>query len=132
MRRILISVAAALVALAGIGATIAFAVGGDDGDAGHQSDQGHPDVQREMREDLAARLGISVDEIAVASFREVTWPNGCLGVGRPNETCIQALIPGVLAELSAGGEAYRYHGGDGRIVATDFESGADISDPYFD
>jgi hypothetical protein len=53
-------------------------------------------------------------------------------VGRPNETCIAALTPGFFAELSAGGESYRYHAGDDRIVATDFETGADISDPYFD
>lgn len=75
------------------------------------------EVQIAMREDLAKRLNVPVAQISVVSFREVTWPDGCLGLGRPGQACTQALVPGFLAELSdPTGKVHRYHGAGNEFV----------------
>lgn len=38
------------------------------------------DLQSRMRQDLANRTGVSMGKVSLYSYREVTWPNGCLGV----------------------------------------------------
>jgi hypothetical protein len=89
------------------------------------------DVQRRMRDDLARRTGVAVERISVASFRQVTWPDGCLGVNRPGAVCTQALVDGFLATLAVGesGSEYRYHGTGDQFIAASFEKGASLSDP---
>lgn len=80
--------------------------------------------------DLARRLGVPPGQVSVASFRRVTWPDGCLGVYRPDAVCTQALVEGWLAVLRDGsGKEYRYHGGDGHVLAASFEAGARIGEP---
>jgi hypothetical protein len=95
-----------------------------NGDSFFEVDEKAIAAQREIREDLAGRLGVDVSEVGVLSFRLVTWPDGCLGVINPAATCIAALTDGYLAFLGApDGKAYRYHGGDDRFIAVDFEEG---------
>ena len=87
-------------------------------------------TQREMRQDLADRTGADLDDISIVSYRDVIWPNGCLGVQRPGEVCTQALVPGFLAILTDGtGQTYRYHGTGTIFVAADFVADATIGDP---
>ncbi len=87
-------------------------------------------VQQAMRQDLAARLGVDPGSVQVASFRLVTWRDGCLGVHRPGEACTQALVDGFLAELAGpDGRLYRYHGAGSHFIAASFETDATISDP---
>jgi len=57
---------------------------------------------------LAMALGIPEDEIVVTSFKEVTWPNGCLGITYLEIACTEALVPGFQLILEAGGETYEY------------------------
>lgn len=70
------------------------------------------DLQGKMLADLASRLGRPETELALKSYREVTWPDGCLGVSRPGVICTQALVEdGFLAIYTgADGKEYRYHG----------------------
>lgn len=91
------------------------------------------DVQGELREDLARRLGVDAEDISVASFRGVTWPDGCLGVINPAALCLAEPAEGFLAFLTApDGKEYRYHGGNDTFVATDFETGiSGLQDPAF-
>ena len=86
-------------------------------------------VQRAMREDLASRLGVTLEGVSVSAYREVTWRNGCLGVQRPGDVCTEALVEGFLALLQAEGEEYRYHGRGDAFIAASFEDGATIVDP---
>lgn len=88
------------------------------------------EVQALMRVDLAQRLNVPGDSVGIASYREVTWPNGCIGVERPGAVCSQALTDGFLAILRApDGTLYRYHGIDTRFIAVSFVSGATIGEP---
>lgn len=88
------------------------------------------DLQQRLREDLAGRTGVAIEKVSLYSFREVTWPNGCLGIERPGAVCTQALVDGFLATLSDGtGKEYRYHGADDRFIAASFEQGATLSGP---
>jgi hypothetical protein len=94
----------------------------ENGQTNVDIDEDLVDVQRQLREDLADRLGVDVDDVGIGSFRLVTWPDGCLGVIRIDTTCIAALTDGYIAMLTGpDGKAYRYHGGDESFVAVDFE-----------
>ena len=84
-----------------------------------------------MREDLAAHLAVPPSSLTLESFREVTWANGCLGIGQPGQVCSQMLVPGFLAIWrDAAGAAYRYHGSGDRFVAASLVPGATLSDPF--
>jgi hypothetical protein len=96
----------------------------ENGQTSYEVDEKLVDLQRELREDLARRLGIDVDRAGIASFRFVTWPDGCLGLVRIDATCLAAITEGYLAFLTDDeGRAYRYHGGGDTFVAADFEPG---------
>lgn len=58
---------------------------------------------------LAAQLGIGEDDIEVVSAEETEFTDSCLGLGQANESCLQAMTPGWLLVLSAGGEEYEVH-----------------------
>ena len=88
------------------------------------------DLQRAMRQDLARRINIDLQAISIAAYREVTWPDSCLGVQRPGMVCAQALAPGFLALLAdASGKVYRYHGTADAFIAASFEAGAQLTEP---
>ncbi len=88
------------------------------------------DVQDRMREDLARRTGVAAAKVSVRSYRQATWPDGCMGVSRPGAVCTQALVPGFLATLTdSSGREYQYHGSGQQFIAADFEQGATITPP---
>jgi len=58
---------------------------------------------------LADELALSPDEITVVSAEQTEFSDGCLGLGRPDEACLQAITPGWLVMLSAGGQQYEAH-----------------------
>lgn len=75
-------------------------------------------VEAELREHLAARLGVAAAAVTVVSFTPATWPDGCLGIASPGTACTQALVPGWLAVLrSPGGLEYRYRGAGASFAA---------------
>lgn len=87
-------------------------------------------LEQRMREDLAKRLGVDIAELSVVGYRLVTWPDGCLGVIRPDAVCSQALVAGFLARLTDGkGTVYRYHGTRNTFVAASLEPGARLGEP---
>jgi hypothetical protein len=61
--------------------------------------------------DLAGRLGIGTDEVAVVDALAVTWPDSSLGCPQPGMMYSQVLTKGTLVVLEAGGKRYEYHGG---------------------
>ena len=60
------------------------------------------------RADLAARLAVSQSAITIMLVEDKTWNDGCLGLGGPAESCLQALTDGFRVELLAQGKTYVY------------------------
>ncbi|MGQ9865683.1 MAG: hypothetical protein ACUVSQ_05265 [Pseudanabaenaceae cyanobacterium] len=44
----------------------------------------------------------------VQTVEAQTWPNGCLGLGGPDELCTQALVPGWRIVLTDGSRRYGF------------------------
>jgi hypothetical protein len=57
---------------------------------------------------LAGGLGIAPELVKVESIVEKEWSDGCLGLGKPEESCIAMITPGYEAKLSAQGVTYTY------------------------
>jgi len=65
-------------------------------------------VSERVAKVLAGGLGISSDLVSVVSITEKEWSDGCLGLGKADEMCAQALVSGYEAKLSAQGVTYTY------------------------
>ena len=48
-------------------------------------------------------------EIEVVTLEAAEFSDSCLGLGRPEESCLQAITPGWLLTLSVGGQEYKVH-----------------------
>lgn len=68
-----------------------------------------PPAAVEAQKALAERLRISADAVKITRIEEKKWPDGCLGAGRPDEICSQAIVDGFLVQLEADGVLYEYH-----------------------
>ncbi|MBN1954483.1 MAG: hypothetical protein JW900_05455 [Anaerolineae bacterium] len=55
---------------------------------------------------LAQELDLTVDEIQLVSYERAEWPDGCLGLGKKDEGCIQVITPGWRVVLEAQGRKY--------------------------
>jgi hypothetical protein len=64
--------------------------------------------------DLAARTGVSADEITVVRFEAVTWPDRSLGCPMPGMRYEQVPVDGALIVLAIGSAEYDYHSGGSR------------------
>lgn len=60
------------------------------------------------RKSLAAKLSIEEKSIVIIQITDTTWNDGCLGLGGPAESCLQALVPGFRVEMLAKGKTYFY------------------------
>jgi hypothetical protein len=60
------------------------------------------------RLDLAGKLGVAEKSIVILNIEERTWTDGCLGLGGPAESCLQALVEGFRVEMLAHGTTYFY------------------------
>ncbi|TAJ13345.1 hypothetical protein EPO56_03205 [Patescibacteria group bacterium] len=60
------------------------------------------------RQDLATKLSVEATSIVIMSVLPKTWNDGCLGLGKAEESCLQALVPGFKVEMLAKGETYFY------------------------
>ena len=63
---------------------------------------------------LAEQLGVSPDEIEVASATEVTWRDGSIGCAEKGMGYTQALVPGTRVELVVDGDTYAFHQAEGK------------------
>jgi hypothetical protein len=69
----------------------------------------------EARADLAGRLDVAEEEIAVTSAAVVTWNDGSIGCPQPGMAYTQALVEGSRITLEHDGTTYAYHQGAGRL-----------------
>lgn len=61
-----------------------------------------------LRQDLAQRTGKSAAQFRVAAATAQAWPDGCLGLGKPDELCTQALVSGWRVTLVFGKQQWVY------------------------
>jgi hypothetical protein len=63
------------------------------------------------RANLAARLSIDPQQIALVEFRSVVWPDGSFGCPQPGIGYIQMQVEGYFIQLSVNKRVFNYHGG---------------------
>jgi hypothetical protein len=79
-----------------------------------QQDADPEEIVLLAREDLAARLGVPVDQVELVDAEPVTWPDASLGCPRPDMRYKQVPQDGLLIRLRAQGREYEYHSGANR------------------
>lgn len=70
----------------------------------------------QARTDLAGRLGVGAESIALISAELVEWPDASLGCPQPGMVYQQIPSDGSVIVLSSGGTQYRYHTGGSEYV----------------
>jgi len=73
--------------------------------------------------DLAERLGVGRDVIAVQSVEAIEFPDASLGVPDPGEVYAQVITPGYVIRLVVNGTVYEYRGSGERVVAVPDDEG---------
>lgn len=61
------------------------------------------------QEFLAGELGVALGDVQVVSVERTEFTDSCLGLGRPEESCLQAMTPGWLVMVNVVGQAYEVH-----------------------
>lgn len=67
-----------------------------------------PDVARNIQNQVSQILGVPVESIQLETIEQMEWPDSCLGLGGPDESCAQAVTPGWLLVFSADGQEHRF------------------------
>jgi hypothetical protein len=62
-----------------------------------------------VKQDLAKRLSVTVDQITVVSATSTDWPDSSLGCPQPGMAYSQIVTPGYHIVLSQGQKQYDYH-----------------------
>ncbi len=68
------------------------------------------------REDLAQRLSLAPEAIALVSVKAVDWPDTSLGCPEPGMGYAQVITQGFRVVLAAGRQRYEYHADTARLV----------------
>lgn len=55
---------------------------------------------------LAAQLGVGTEQVQIIQAEQAEWTDSCLGLGRPNESCLQVITPGWRVVLEVNGQRY--------------------------
>jgi hypothetical protein len=66
--------------------------------------------------DLAQRLGVAEEEIAVKSLEGMQWPDTSLGCPQPGMMYAQVVTPGYRVVLEVDGQVYEAHTDEGHSV----------------
>jgi len=64
---------------------------------------------RPARDFLAGQLGLPPQEIQVAGYEPAEFPDGCLGLPRPEEMCIQVITPGYVVTFHTVKGDFTFH-----------------------
>lgn len=74
------------------------------------------EIVRQAVAELAARLGVSPEQIELLSLQEVEWRDSSLGLPQPGMMYAQVMTPGYRIELRAADRRYRYHADARRVL----------------
>ncbi len=65
-------------------------------------------IAEATRQDLSRQVGIPVEKLRITESSPKTWPDGCLGLPKPEQLCTQALVEGWHVTLSDGSKTWVY------------------------
>lgn len=86
------------------------------------SDRLPPNVISALRQDLSRRTDISPDKFQILQVSPQTWPDGCLGLAKPEEFCLQMLVEGWRVAITDGRQTWTYRTDtQGRILRRETE-----------
>ncbi len=66
-----------------------------------------------LQQDLSKQTGIPTNKLKMVESKQKTWSDGCLGLGKSEEMCSQAMVQGWQVTFSDGGTqrwVYRTNG----------------------
>jgi hypothetical protein len=67
-----------------------------------------PDVAVQIQNQVSQAIGVPVDQIQIKTVEQRDWPDSCLGLGKPDESCAQVITPGWLVVFNASGKEYSF------------------------
>ncbi|XGV94452.1 MAG: hypothetical protein ACAF41_17050 [Leptolyngbya sp. BL-A-14] len=56
----------------------------------------------------AREFNIPINKLRMVSFSQETWSDGCLGLGKPEESCLASLVDGWRVEVGHGADRWFY------------------------
>jgi hypothetical protein len=71
-------------------------------------DEPYPAAVPAVLAQAAALLGVAPNAIEVIGLEEATWPDSCLGLPRPGESCTKGEVPGWSVEVRGDGVLARF------------------------
>lgn len=71
-------------------------------------DEPYPAAVPAVLAEAAARLGVALNAIEVVGLEEAVWPDSCLGLPRPGESCSEGEVPGWSVEVRGDGAQARF------------------------
>ncbi len=84
----------------------------DSGDPNFRTHTGVPlppsSVSNSVLTAAAQDLGLPRADLSLLRANEETWTDGCLGIGSPNEVCLQALVEGWQLEVVYDDQSWFY------------------------
>ncbi len=70
------------------------------------------DVANAVLRDAAQRLNVSSSQVKIVKAERRTWSDGCLGLGRPQDSCAAVVTPGWLVVVEGKQQRLVYRTGD--------------------
>ena len=67
------------------------------------------ELSERVMEDSSQSTGIPTQKMSVLRYSQETWPDGCLGLGKPDELCSMALVDGWQVEVSIADSPSRFY-----------------------
>lgn len=93
------------------------------GQVNGQSDRLPSSVANAVIQDLSRREKIPASKLKITEYSRQTWTDGCLGLGKLNQLCLQALVEGWRVVVSDGRQAWVYRtDSTGRSVGLETEN----------
>lgn len=65
-----------------------------------------PQAVLDAQQWLADSLSVALEGVEIVETEQVEWTDSCLGLGQPNESCLQAVTPGWRVILEISGQQY--------------------------
>lgn len=65
-------------------------------------------VETAVLQDIASSYSASVEALEVTSAEAKSWPDGCLGLGEPDDICTFAIVEGWEVVVTGGEERWVY------------------------
>lgn len=66
-------------------------------------------VAAAVQEFMVSELGVALGDVQVISTERAEFTDSCLGLGGPDESCLQAITPGWIVVVDVNGQTYEAH-----------------------